>query len=77
MLKKIHGFRVMPKKELLNFLEGRGEKVYEFSNPWHGIFEIYRINWNDDTSKSNEYYLPLTIRTIPIQYISGNLLYEF
>jgi 4-amino-4-deoxy-L-arabinose transferase-like glycosyltransferase len=36
----------LPNQEFENFLAQRGTKVEEFTNPWHGTFEIYKINWN-------------------------------
>jgi 4-amino-4-deoxy-L-arabinose transferase-like glycosyltransferase len=35
----------LPRQEFQAFLTERGTKVKEFVNPWHGAFEIYRINW--------------------------------
>jgi 4-amino-4-deoxy-L-arabinose transferase-like glycosyltransferase len=43
----------MPRKEFYNFLSQRGEKIFEFSNPWHGKFEIYQIHWDDVSSDSS------------------------
>jgi len=31
--------------EFLEVLETQGEMVLEFSNPWHGDFQIYRLDW--------------------------------
>lgn len=42
------GFEIykLPRQEFEEFLTLRGTKVREFSNRWHGKFEVYRIDWN-------------------------------
>jgi hypothetical protein len=42
------GFEIykLPRQEFEDFLSLRGEKVLEFSDPWHGEFAIYAIHWN-------------------------------
>jgi len=37
----------LPRQELEAFLAERGTKVKEFTNPWHGTFEIYKIRWDE------------------------------
>jgi 4-amino-4-deoxy-L-arabinose transferase-like glycosyltransferase len=39
-------FYKLPRKEFENFLSRRGDKVLEFSNPWHGRFEVYLLEWD-------------------------------
>ncbi len=36
----------LPRGEVEDFLAQRGHKIDEFVNPWHGTFEIYKINWD-------------------------------
>ncbi len=36
----------LPRKEFEDFLSQRGTKVDEFTNQWHGQFEIYQIHWD-------------------------------
>jgi hypothetical protein len=36
----------LPKREFRNFLAERGASVLSFSDPWHGYFEIYAIEWD-------------------------------
>jgi hypothetical protein len=43
-------FFKLPRKEFLNFLSTHGEIMMDFSNPWHGRFEVYKISWNDHTN---------------------------
>ena len=42
------GFEVykLPRAEFENFLRARAEMIMEFSNPWHGYFQIYAVDWN-------------------------------
>lgn len=42
------GFEIyrLPRQEFEDFLSRRGEKVLEFTNPWHGKFEIYAVHWD-------------------------------
>ncbi len=35
----------VPRQEFETFIESRGELVLEFSDPRHGAFLIYRVNW--------------------------------
>jgi hypothetical protein len=41
------GFEIykLPKQEFHDFLEQRGTIILEFTNPWHGEFYIYSIDW--------------------------------
>lgn len=41
------GFEIyrLPRQEFEGFLAERGEKLLEFSDRWHGEFEIYGIWW--------------------------------
>lgn len=43
------GFEIykLPRQEFEEFLAERGEKVLEFSDRWHGKFEVYGIRWKD------------------------------
>lgn len=43
-----HGFQIynLPNAAFERFLAERGTKVKEFSDPWHGRFEIYAIRWD-------------------------------
>ncbi len=34
-------------QEFQEVLETQGELVLEFTTSWHGVFEIYRLNWSD------------------------------
>jgi 4-amino-4-deoxy-L-arabinose transferase-like glycosyltransferase len=36
----------LPRAEFDAFLAERGTKVDEFTSPWHGTFEVYKIRWN-------------------------------
>ena len=36
----------LPRQEFEDFLAQRGEMLLEFSDPWHGEFEIYAIHWD-------------------------------
>lgn len=36
----------LPRQEFEDFLAQRGELILEFSDPWHGEFEIYAIHWD-------------------------------
>jgi 4-amino-4-deoxy-L-arabinose transferase-like glycosyltransferase len=36
----------LPRNELETVLAERGTKVKEFTNPWHGTFEIYKLRWD-------------------------------
>jgi 4-amino-4-deoxy-L-arabinose transferase-like glycosyltransferase len=40
------GYPGLPRQEFEDFLAQRGEKVLEFTDPWHGLFEIYAIDWD-------------------------------
>lgn len=44
-----YGFDVynMPRREFESFLADQGEKLEEFTNPWHGDFRIYKIIWGN------------------------------
>lgn len=46
------GFEIykLPRQEFYDFLTMRGEKIMEFSDRWHGIFQIYAIHWDKDVS---------------------------
>ena len=35
----------LPREAFLAFLEQRGDKLLDFTDPWHGHFEIYAIRW--------------------------------
>jgi 4-amino-4-deoxy-L-arabinose transferase-like glycosyltransferase len=35
----------VPRAEFQEFLQTQGELVLEFTDPWHGNFQIYRVNW--------------------------------
>ena len=41
------GFEVyrLPRREFEAFLSRRGHKVLDFTDPWHGKFEIYTVQW--------------------------------
>lgn len=41
------GFAIykLPRQEFEGFLAQRGTKILVFDNPWHGKFEIYKIDW--------------------------------
>lgn len=43
------GFEIykLPRQAFETFLDERGTKVEEFDNPWHGKFEVYRLDWSD------------------------------
>jgi|GEM_PF-1206908 len=36
----------LPRQEFEGFLAQRGQLILEFSDPWHGEFEIYAIHWD-------------------------------
>ncbi len=36
----------LPRKEFDDFLSRHGTKIDEFTNQWHGSFEIYQIHWD-------------------------------
>ena len=38
----------LPRQELETILAQRGEKVHGFWDPWHGWFDIYAIDWDED-----------------------------
>jgi len=40
------GYYYLPRQEFEGFLAQRGEKLLEFTDPWHGRFEIYGIDWD-------------------------------
>lgn len=42
------GFEIyrLPRREFEDFLAQRGQKLVEFSNAWHGRFEVYAIRWD-------------------------------
>ncbi len=37
----------VPRGEFIEILDNQGELVLEFSNQWHGDFQIYRLNWDE------------------------------
>jgi len=42
------GFEIykLPRQEFNDFLSQRGDILLEFTDPWHGNFEIYAIDWD-------------------------------
>jgi 4-amino-4-deoxy-L-arabinose transferase-like glycosyltransferase len=40
------GMYKLPRSEFADFLNRRGEKLLEFTDPWHGRFEIYAVHWD-------------------------------
>jgi hypothetical protein len=42
------GFDVyrLPRQEFESFLAARGTKLLDFTDPWHGRFEVYAIHWS-------------------------------
>ncbi|HUU35769.1 MAG TPA: hypothetical protein VMW48_17000, partial [Vicinamibacterales bacterium] len=41
------GFEVyrLPRREFVAFLSRRGRKILDFTDPWHGAFEVYAVQW--------------------------------
>lgn len=41
------GFEIfkLPRSEFFTILEQHAEKVLEFSNPWHGSIQLYKLRW--------------------------------
>jgi 4-amino-4-deoxy-L-arabinose transferase-like glycosyltransferase len=35
-----------PRQEFESFLAQRGEKMLEFTDPWHGLVEVYAVHWD-------------------------------
>ena len=42
---QLYGFFLLPRQEFEGLLAQRGEKLLEFTDPWHGLLEIYAIHW--------------------------------
>ena len=41
----LYRFFRYPRQEFEDFLAQRGEKLLEFTDPWHGLLEVYAIHW--------------------------------
>lgn len=38
------------REQFMQVLEEQGEMVLEFTNPWHGNFQVYRLDWPEEAS---------------------------
>jgi 4-amino-4-deoxy-L-arabinose transferase-like glycosyltransferase len=41
----LYKFYRLPRQEFEDFVAQRGEKLLEFTDPWHGLLEVYAIHW--------------------------------
>jgi 4-amino-4-deoxy-L-arabinose transferase-like glycosyltransferase len=41
----LYRFFRYPRQEFEDFVAQRGEKLLEFTDPWHGLLEVYAIHW--------------------------------